>query len=94
MSKPVAPADADAETAAYREAVAAFVEIFAKRIGQRAITGLAGTDHQHSTLIIDHPSRTSVIVRFKISFSDVIDPEQLAELIEQASRTPGSVPEA
>ncbi len=75
------------ETQAYRKAIECYVTALDK------VVPFAGTEHQHSTLLVVElpPGGKGVIVEVKIRFSDVTDLEQLKELIAAATDAPGSV---
>jgi hypothetical protein len=85
----------EAEVAAFRVACKGFLGAFVDELLKRAeLHALAGTSHEHRSLLVDEKRKHAVSLRVRIDFGDVVDPRELAELIAAAKQSPGTIGES
>lgn len=88
----------DRETRASRIAIEAFTTTLITELGAHTLERdnqlrtLAGTEHQHTSLIALITTLEVMSVHVKIVFGDVIPRAAVQEMINKAKASPGSVP--
>lgn len=83
----------DAEEKAHRKAIEAYTEVIEQTLGVQLFV-LAGTRHQHRSMPVHEETGKAVMITVTVAFSDLLDASEMQEMIDQATRAPGSIPEA
>lgn len=83
-----------AETEAFRDACVRFVQPYVAALLKRSsLRPLAGTVHEHRTLLLDTKGK-AMVMSVRISFGDLVAQQDLVELIDAAQSAPGKVAES
>lgn len=80
-----------AEVAAYRKAVGAFFRALGHQLTNAQVRALAGTNHEHHTMLMLECSGECCVVRVRMDYGEVLRQADVAELIEAARVLPGGV---
>jgi hypothetical protein len=84
-----------AEVEAFRAACDRFLEGFMEElIARTGLAPLAGSVHEHRSLLVNKENDTAMMLRVRFDFSDVLDQKELEVLIEAAKRAPGTIAES